>query len=163
MRLPRLCLLLALTAVGSLRAAPDAAGDWNPVVIPPMKTSIYVGSVTLTTSEFRRNGDDFSATYEAKVWPWVFWSEHGRIKIHLPAADLAQQQDDDDPTGSERRRQPELDRTTAVEKKEPIDNEFGDDLDDDSDADAARIGRMRDLMQGVARQAPLDRGDGLDM
>jgi type IV secretion system protein VirD4 len=79
----------------------------------------------------------------------------------LPATDPAPQQDDD-PTGSERRRQPELNQATIVEKKEPLDNEFATDLDDEPD-DAARVGRMRDIMQGVARQASLDRGDGLDM
>ncbi|GAJ29600.1 conjugal transfer protein TraG [Acidomonas methanolica] len=81
----------------------------------------------------------------------------------LPAADPTPQQDDDDPTGSEHRRQPELNEAKTVEKKEPIDNEFAADLDDDEPDDAARIGRMRDIMQGVARQASLDRGDGLDM
>jgi type IV secretion system protein VirD4 len=80
----------------------------------------------------------------------------------LPATDPATQQDDD-PTGSERRRQPELNQATIVEKKEPLDNEFATDLDDDEPDDAARVGRMRDIMQGVARQASLDRGDGLDM
>lgn len=59
------------------------------VSVPPMKTSIYVGSVTLTTSEFKRAGDQFSATYEAKVFPWFFWSETGGITIQVPPADLA--------------------------------------------------------------------------
>ncbi len=54
-----------------------------------MKTSIYVGNVTLTTSEFLRDGDAFSATYEAKVWPWFFWSESGKITITLKEADNA--------------------------------------------------------------------------
>ncbi|MGO4683513.1 conjugal transfer protein TraG [Hyphomicrobium sp. 2TAF46] len=81
----------------------------------------------------------------------------------LPAADRATQQDDDDPTGSERRRQPELNHMETVEKKEPLDNQFAADLDDDEPDDAARVGRMREIMQSVARQAPLDRGDGLDM
>ncbi|MEN3227688.1 conjugal transfer protein TraG [Methylorubrum rhodesianum] len=70
---------------------------------------------------------------------------------------------DDDPTGSERRQQPELNRVDPVEKREPIHNEFEPDFDDDTQDDAARASRMRDLMQGVVRQAPLDRADGLDM
>ena len=53
-----------------------------------MKTSIYVGSVTLTPGVFRREGDKFSATYEAKVWPWFFWSETGQITIFLGEAEL---------------------------------------------------------------------------
>jgi len=79
-----LCLLLLLGAVCRL----GAANQWDAVTISPVKTSIYVGSVTLTTSEFRREGDKFNATYEARVRPWFFWSETGRITISLPQTDL---------------------------------------------------------------------------
>ncbi len=51
--------------------------------------------------------------------------------------------------------QPELSQDT-VEKKEPIENEFAPDPTDELEEDAPRIGRMNDLMQGVARQASLD-------
>jgi hypothetical protein len=80
-------LLLCLALLPAARAATD-----DPIaraIVPPMKTSIYVGSVTLTTSEFRRDGDKFSATYDAKVFPWFFWSETGGITITVPATDLA--------------------------------------------------------------------------
>ncbi|MEO6780447.1 MAG: IncP-type conjugal transfer protein TraG, partial [Bradyrhizobium sp.] len=69
--------------------------------------------------------------------------------------------DDEDPTGSDRRHQPELDKTKTVEKKEPIDNEFAPDPADDMEDDAARVGRMSQIVQGVARQALLDPGDGM--
>jgi len=86
---PRLCLFLLLAAMAPLRAdTTQLIGDWDSVTIAPVKTSIYVGSVTLATSEFRRNGDKFLATYEAKVWPWFFWSETGRITITLALAEL---------------------------------------------------------------------------
>lgn len=86
---PFLCLFLLWTAVRSFAAdVPPAEGRWDSVTIAPVKTSIYVGTVTLTTSEFRRNGDKFNASYEAKVWPWFFWSETGRITITLPSTDL---------------------------------------------------------------------------
>jgi hypothetical protein len=75
--------LLLGTALG-VRAS---VGDR--VSIPPMKTSIYVGSVTLTPGDFLRAGAEFTATYEAKVWPWFFWSERGRITVVLPEADFA--------------------------------------------------------------------------
>jgi hypothetical protein len=88
--LRRLCFLLLLAAVASLQAdLSKPAGEWDSVTIEPVKTSIYVGSVTLSTSEFRRTGDDFTATYEAKVWPWFWWNETGHITIHLAAAELA--------------------------------------------------------------------------
>ena len=84
-----LCSLLLLAAVAAVRAdTSQQVGEWDSVTMPTVKTSIYVGSVTLTTGVFRRDGDTFSTTYEAKVWPWFFWSETGRITIRLPQADL---------------------------------------------------------------------------
>jgi len=80
-------LRLALVLACSAAAAPGAPGDR--VAIPMMKTSIYVGTVTLVTSPFARSGDEYTATYEARVRPWFFWSETGRITIKVPPADLA--------------------------------------------------------------------------
>lgn len=81
MRLAAAFLALSLAAAA---AEPPAR-----VTVPAMKTGIYVGSVTLTPGVFERDGDTFQATYEAKVWPWFFWGETGRITIRLPAADFA--------------------------------------------------------------------------
>ncbi|WP_439496112.1 conjugal transfer protein TraG [Bosea sp. (in: a-proteobacteria)] len=83
-----------------------------------------------------------------------------------PQLDAAAQQDgtgDDDSTGSERRQQPELTGVKPVEKKAPIDNEFDLDGRDDADDDAARAGRLNQVMQGVARQVSLDPNDGMDL
>jgi hypothetical protein len=84
----RLCCLLVLGAVASLHAAPDLT-NWERVSVEPMKTSIYIGSVTLTTGVFVRQGSTLAATYEAKVFPWFFWGESGKITITLSDADLA--------------------------------------------------------------------------
>lgn len=82
-------MILMLGAVGALPAdTTQLAGDWDTVAIAPVRTSIYVGSVNLTTSEFRRDGDKFLATYEARVRPWFFWNETGKITINLPLADI---------------------------------------------------------------------------
>jgi type IV secretion system protein VirD4 len=70
--------------------------------------------------------------------------------------------DDEDPKNADRRKQPELSQDT-VEKKEPIENEFALDPADELEEDAPRIGRMNDLMQGVARQASLDPSDDLGL
>ncbi len=89
--MPRLilCLLTLLTAVTRLTAdTSQRIGDWDSVTIQSVKTSIYVGSVTLTTGELQREGGKYTTTYEAKVWPWFFWSETGRISITLPDSDL---------------------------------------------------------------------------
>jgi type IV secretion system protein VirD4 len=70
---------------------------------------------------------------------------------------------DDGPTDSEHRRQPELSRVKPVEKKARNENEFEIGMPDDDEDDAARNSRMNRLMQGVARQASLDPGDGMDL
>ena len=70
--------------------------------------------------------------------------------------------DDQDPKNADRRKQPELSQET-VEKKEPIENEFALDPAGELEEDAPRIGRMNDLMQGIARQASLVPGDDLGL
>ena len=45
----------------------------------------------------------------------------------------------------------------------PIDNEFAADFGDDEEDDNARMSRMNQVMQGVARQVSLDPDDGLDL
>jgi len=87
----RLCLLLTLGAVAPLPAAELAAAlpGWDQVTVAPMKTSIYIGSVTLTSEPFVRSGATLATRYEARVWPWFFWNETGRITIPLTAANLA--------------------------------------------------------------------------
>ncbi|RAZ72426.1 conjugal transfer protein TraG [Mesorhizobium atlanticum] len=71
---------------------------------------------------------------------------------------------DEDPTESERRLQPELNRTRPVETQTSLDNEFEigpTDVSDDDDA--IRNRRLARLMQGVARQVSLDPDDGLEL
>ncbi|MDI1250745.1 MAG: hypothetical protein PSV13_17920 [Lacunisphaera sp.] len=84
--LPLFCLLASLHAAEP--AVPVLTG-WDRVMVAPMKTSIYVGSITLTTEPFVRDGSTLTTTYEAKVWPWFFWGETGRITITLSDANLA--------------------------------------------------------------------------
>ncbi len=85
----KLCLFLLLAAVVSLPAQPAVLTGWDSVTVPPMKTSIYVGSVTLTTEPFARTGSTLASTYAAKVWPWFFWGETGKITLTLTDANLA--------------------------------------------------------------------------
>lgn len=71
--------------------------------------------------------------------------------------------EDDDPKAAARRWQPELDRMMPVEQREALDNEPAPDIADELDEHAPRIGRMNDIMQGIARQASLDPGDDLGL
>jgi hypothetical protein len=86
----KLCLSLMVIAAVSLRAetAPILTG-WDRVSVTPMKTSIYVGTVTLVSGVFVREGSTLATAYDAKVFPWFFWGEHGTITITLTDAGLA--------------------------------------------------------------------------
>ena len=82
-------LLFGVLAPLSAAAPAAAVTGWDLVNIPPMKTSLLIGSVTLTTEPFVRSGSTLASTYQVKVWPWFFWSESGRITISLTDANLA--------------------------------------------------------------------------
>ncbi len=85
-----LYLLLVLGAACTLRAGTTPVlTTWDRITVAPMKTSIYVGTVKLTTGVLARQDSTLVTTYEARVWPWFFWSETGRITITLTDADLA--------------------------------------------------------------------------
>jgi type IV secretion system protein VirD4 len=71
--------------------------------------------------------------------------------------------DSEDPTGSEKRRQPELNRPAIPEERQASVNEFPDEFADESDDDATRARRMTQIIQGVARQVSLDPKDGMDL
>lgn len=77
--------LLVLCAVGlalPLFAAERPLSDFNRIEIATTKTSIYVGSVTMTMPTFSREGATYQSTYHAKVFPYFFSSEKGRITIN---------------------------------------------------------------------------------
>jgi hypothetical protein len=84
-RLPWLPTLLLCAALGARAAQPAP----ERVLVEPMKTSIYVGTITLVPGEFTRQGDSYTANYEVKVWPWFFWGETGSVTIHMTGAQVA--------------------------------------------------------------------------
>ncbi|MFN8683137.1 conjugal transfer protein TraG [Paracoccus sp. P2] len=70
----------------------------------------------------------------------------------------------EDSTESEQRLQPELSRAGTVERQEPIENEFDfGEPDEEADEDIARSSRMTRNMLTVARQASMDKGDGIEL
>jgi type IV secretion system protein VirD4 len=79
-----------------------------------------------------------------------------------PAVRDGEEANDEDPKNADRRQQPELNQET-VEKKQPIDNEFALDPTDELEEDAPRVGRVNDLLQGLAHQASLGPGDDLGL
>jgi type IV secretion system protein VirD4 len=84
--------------------------------------------------------------------------------VGTAAASLtASSEDSEDTTGSEKRRQPELNRPTTPEESLAISNEFADEFADDADDDATRARRLTQIVQGIARQVSLDPNDGMDL
>lgn len=80
--LPCILVLAAGTGLAADAASPEAA--WRRVEIEPTWTSIYVGTVSLRMPEFTRNAmGDYESTYSARVLPWLFQNETGRLGIRV--------------------------------------------------------------------------------
>jgi hypothetical protein len=70
-------------------ATPSPAPDYARVDVAPAKTSIYIGTVSLAMPAFVREGDTYASAYTAKVFPYFFYNEAGRLAIDFSAAQLA--------------------------------------------------------------------------
>jgi hypothetical protein len=82
----RRCLALLLVTLrlgGWAEAQTRLPGPYDHVVVPPAKTSIYVGSVTLLMPDFVRRATTYETRYEAKVFPYFFSNEQGRVSIEI--------------------------------------------------------------------------------
>jgi hypothetical protein len=74
---------LALLAAAPLRAD-DSLARFSVVDIKPAVASIYIATVTMTMPPFVRKNVVYSSTYSAKVFPYFFYNEKGRIWIVVP-------------------------------------------------------------------------------
>jgi hypothetical protein len=85
--LRRLRLTLAgLALLAAVRAATEAErplAQFARVEVAPTKTSIYVGTVAMTMPAFVRTDGVYAATYDAKVFPFFFSNESGRLSVEL--------------------------------------------------------------------------------
>jgi hypothetical protein len=86
MSLRWLFLFLGLSAA-AFAAVP---GDHQTVVIAPTKTSVYIGSVSMTMPPFQRVQDRYESTYVAKVFPYFFYNEQGKLAIDFSDDQFAQ-------------------------------------------------------------------------
>lgn len=80
--------LLTLCALAALCLAPARADDamlarYRRVEIAPTKTSIYIGTVSMTMPAFTRHAATYTATYTAKVFPYFFYNETGTLAIDV--------------------------------------------------------------------------------
>lgn len=80
-RLPALCL--GLLAGSHLAAADRPASTYARVEVEPTKTSIYIGSVAMTMPAFTRTADSYASSYVAKVFPFFFSNESGRLSVDI--------------------------------------------------------------------------------
>ncbi len=86
-------LIFLLAALGAGRAAAAAADGlpgpaYTEATVDKVKTSIYVGSVTLEMPPFRLTDGGYESSYSARVFPYFFYNEKGSIKIDLPPDQL---------------------------------------------------------------------------
>jgi hypothetical protein len=65
------------------------AGPYDSVEIATVKTSIYIGNVTLTMPTFKRSGSTYASTYRAKVFPYFFHNERGELWVDFTDDQLA--------------------------------------------------------------------------
>src|SRR4051812_4298830 len=79
----RLALLAFALGWSTVLAQGPAADRYDHVVVPPAKTSIYLGSVTMTLPDFVRKNGNYESSYQAKVFPYFFSNEQGRLTVEI--------------------------------------------------------------------------------
>jgi len=83
--LSRPAFLVLAAALVLLPARGDDLQDrYGSVDIRPGKSSIFIGTVTLTMPPFVRKNGVFTSTYSATVFPYFFFDETGTITIDVP-------------------------------------------------------------------------------
>ena len=76
------CLTLALAAP-TPPSVERPLTDYARVDVAAAKTSIYVGSVSLTMPTFVRAKGVFETTYVAKVFPYFFYNQNGKLNVEF--------------------------------------------------------------------------------
>lgn len=80
----RVAVVLGLLLAARVCAAGEhSLRDYARVEVAPTKTSIYLGSVAMTMPAFARAGGAYESTYEAKVFPFFFYNETGRLRVNI--------------------------------------------------------------------------------
>lgn len=80
----RLCCAASLWLAAGVFAADESLPRFDHVTVDPAKTSIYVGSVTLSFTPSTRKAGIYAADYTAKVFPYFFMSEKGSLTLDAP-------------------------------------------------------------------------------
>ena len=85
---PLLFLLLAAIPSITQSSSTPLLSIVTHVEIAPTKTSIYVGTVSMTMPPFTRRNAGFESTYTAKVFPYFFYNESGTLRIEFTDSQL---------------------------------------------------------------------------
>lgn len=83
------CLFVAALPF-SAGAGATSLERYGRVDIAPTKTTIYIGTVSMRMPTFVRSDGIYSAPYAAKVFPYFFYNENGRLSIDVADAALRQ-------------------------------------------------------------------------
>lgn len=78
-----LALALASDTGRAEEAAKTPLKGYETVEVAASKTSIYLGYVSMTMPTFVRKGEAFESTYVAKVMPFVFYNESGKLSVQF--------------------------------------------------------------------------------
>jgi hypothetical protein len=76
--------VLLFATAASLPAASDPMAKYGLVAITPAVANIYIATVSMEFQPFVRHNAVFSSTYSARVFPYFFYNERGRIWIVVP-------------------------------------------------------------------------------
>lgn len=87
-RRPVTTLLCALGFALAVHATEAPISTFDRVTIAPTKTSIYIGTVTMTMPAFARKNGVYESSYAAKVFPYFFSNEKGTLAITLSDENL---------------------------------------------------------------------------
>jgi hypothetical protein len=80
--------VLALALASRLAGADDPLAPYRIVSIKPSITSVIVATVSMTMPPFVRTRTLYSSTYYARVFPYFFYNERGRIWMTISDDDL---------------------------------------------------------------------------
>ena len=140
--------------------------------LPPSDAIVMVAGIHPVRARKARYYEDVRLTERIVPPPGIWhaddlpaddWSTRAvSVRPVLDASDLpiVFTGDDEDPTESEKRRQPELNRSTPAQIEPANEGEF--DADRDTDENPAVLARnLNRSMQRIARQADLDPSDGM--
>ncbi len=76
-------IVASLALIATLQSAEVPRAGFDHVEVAPAKTSLYLGSATLTLPAFSRHGGHYTSFYAAKVFPYFFYNETGHLQIEI--------------------------------------------------------------------------------